>query len=305
MMFDASIIVPTYNREDELKLTLDSFVAQRGKHHFEVIVCDDGSTDGTEELVGSYSSVLNIKYLYQEDKGFRAATARNMGIKAATGELCIFVDSGIMLHPNAVTEYLKIYSREGECTIIGYLYGFDTVKLSEEKILELKEIISQNSFEESIPKLTKKNYFDVREKSYQALGDDLNKWAAPFIVFWSGNVAVPKKVLDKVGMFDEFFNTWGGEDTELGLTLQKANVKYVLSREACGIHYPHEIDKTNLWNENPEEAYLQLVEKQKYMLNKHPINAMKLYTRVYDPILLNQILAAHEKKQLQKKKATV
>ena len=293
----ASIIVPTYNRIDELQLTLDSIANQVCKYSFEVIVADDGSSEDTKSVVNEYIGVLNIKYCFQEDKGFRAAAARNMGIKLAEGELCIFVDSGIILHPKSVEEFVSIYLEENNCAIVGYIYGFETSEMSQKRIEELRYVIETNSFDNAIPMLREKKFLDAREYIFQALGDELHQWPAPFIVFWSGNMAVPRKILLEIGMFDEYFNTWGGEDTELGLSLQKAGAKFILARNACAVHYPHEINKSNLWNTNPEEALNRLIEKQLYMLKKHPITAMKFYMKIYEPITLNKVLMEYENQE--------
>ena len=286
----ASVIVPTYNRRDELRLTLDSVVKQICQYSFEVIVADDGSSEDIESVVNEYADVISIKYCFQEDKGFRAGAARNMGIKLAKGDLCIFVDSGIILHPKSIEEFISIYLKEGNCAIVGYIYGFKTKAMSMKQIEDLKQIIEANSFDDAIPLFKDRDFLDAREYIFQALGDELHQWPAPFIVFWSGNMAVPRKLLLEVGMFDEYFNTWGGEDTELGLSLQKAGAKFILARKACAVHYPHEVNRLNLWLSNPEEALEQLREKQLYMLKKHPITAMKFYMSIYEPVMLNKMI---------------
>ncbi|MBY0445348.1 MAG: glycosyltransferase, partial [Burkholderiales bacterium] len=75
-----SIVIPTYNRADLLRYTLESLVLQTlDKQLFEVIVVDDGGSDNSEEVVRAFAEQLNIKYFWQEDKGFRAGKARNIG----------------------------------------------------------------------------------------------------------------------------------------------------------------------------------------------------------------------------------
>lgn len=84
-----SIIVPTYNRIDVLPRALDSVLAQTNSEAFEIIVIDDGSTDGTAELVErDYAMVRLIK---QANLGVSAA--RNAGIKLAKGEWFALLDS--------------------------------------------------------------------------------------------------------------------------------------------------------------------------------------------------------------------
>ena len=61
-----SVIIPTYNRADRLKTALECLYKQTFVD-FEVIVCDDGSTDNTKEIVDAFRDKLDIKYIRQEN----------------------------------------------------------------------------------------------------------------------------------------------------------------------------------------------------------------------------------------------
>ena len=84
-----SVVIPTYNRAKLLKECLTSLCKQEYKN-FEVIVVDDGSKDQTKEIVDSFKKNLDIKYIFQENKG--PACARNLGIKMASGDIVAFID---------------------------------------------------------------------------------------------------------------------------------------------------------------------------------------------------------------------
>lgn len=86
-----SVIVPTYNREKQLRRCLDSLVAQT-LGEFEVIVCDDGSTDKTSTVVEAYVSALDIVYDYAENFG-GPARPRNRGVRLARAAYVAFLDS--------------------------------------------------------------------------------------------------------------------------------------------------------------------------------------------------------------------
>ncbi len=86
-----SVIVPTYNRAVELQRCLESLVSQT-MQDFEVIVCDDGSTDNTSEVIKDYASVLDITYDYAENFG-GPAQPRNRGIRLARAAYIAFLDS--------------------------------------------------------------------------------------------------------------------------------------------------------------------------------------------------------------------
>ena len=84
-----SVIIPTYQRRDKLKITLDSVLSQTYKN-FEVLIMDDGSTDGTKEMINSYKDP-RIFYNWQENTG-GPAKPRNNGIKISKGSWIAFLD---------------------------------------------------------------------------------------------------------------------------------------------------------------------------------------------------------------------
>ena len=95
-----SIIIPIYNLEKYIKHCLESVVNQTYKE-LEIICIDDGSTDGSAEIIKSMAeSDPRIKYIYQENAGVSAA--RNKGLDTATGEYVMFVDGDDYLHYQTV-----------------------------------------------------------------------------------------------------------------------------------------------------------------------------------------------------------
>lgn len=86
-----SVIIPTYNREEALRRCLESLTKQTFKN-FEVLVCDDGSSDQTSSVVEEYSGQLDIVYDYDSNFG-GPAVPRNRGIKLARSEYLAFLDS--------------------------------------------------------------------------------------------------------------------------------------------------------------------------------------------------------------------
>lgn len=82
-MSHVSIVVPLFNKADYIRRALDS-VAHQTFGDFEVIIVDDGSTDGSEMIAGSYPDA-RFRVMHQENKG--PGAARNAGIAEGTGEL--------------------------------------------------------------------------------------------------------------------------------------------------------------------------------------------------------------------------
>ena len=100
-----SIIIPIYNRPDELDELLQCIVNQNFKQ-FEVIVIEDGSKIRCDKIVEKYQAKIDIKYFYQENTG--QGFARNLGLKKAVGDYFIILDSDALLEPN----YLETVAKE-------------------------------------------------------------------------------------------------------------------------------------------------------------------------------------------------
>ena len=88
-----SIIIPTYNRKDKLKDLLPSLRKQKSSIAFEVIVVDDGSIDGTRELLKSQAKAWNGAFRFIEQNRAGPGAARNLGIVHARGDILVFIDS--------------------------------------------------------------------------------------------------------------------------------------------------------------------------------------------------------------------
>ena len=86
-----SVVIPTFNRARDIPRCLDSLVSQKFQD-FEVLICDDGSTDDTSSVVASYNHLLDITYSYGENSG-GPARPRNRGISLARAPYIAFLDS--------------------------------------------------------------------------------------------------------------------------------------------------------------------------------------------------------------------
>lgn len=89
-----SVIIPVYNRPDEVRELLDSFAGQSFRD-FEIIVVEDGSKVRCKQIVDSFAGRLPVRYLEKENGG--PALARNFGARSATGEYLLFLDSDTVL----------------------------------------------------------------------------------------------------------------------------------------------------------------------------------------------------------------
>lgn len=98
-----SIIIPAYNRESTIKLSVESVLNQTVRD-IEVLVIDDGSTDNTAEVIKEIHD-KRVNYVYQENAG--ACVARNLGIKLSKGDILAFHDSDDQWLPNKLEEEVK------------------------------------------------------------------------------------------------------------------------------------------------------------------------------------------------------
>jgi len=118
MGMDLSVVVCTYNRVCYLKLAIESLLNQSiGKENFEIIVVDNGSTDGTKALIDKYYDRC-IKYLYESKQGL--SFARNTGWKAATGEWVAYIDDDAVASPHWVENIIEfIKMQNNQAAVVG------------------------------------------------------------------------------------------------------------------------------------------------------------------------------------------
>ncbi|MDO4880531.1 MAG: glycosyltransferase [Capnocytophaga sp.] len=90
-----SIIVPVYNRPDEIKELLDTMVEQSFEKEFEVVIIEDGSSISSKEIVEKYKDRIQVKYYYKENSG--PGDSRNYGMRVAEGNYFIILDSDCLL----------------------------------------------------------------------------------------------------------------------------------------------------------------------------------------------------------------
>ena len=230
-----SIIVTTYNRPDALQIILEAFAYQTDKN-FEVIIADDGSRDDTRTMIERLKEKIpySIKHVWQPDNGFQAAQIRNKGIVAAEGDYIIFIDGDCIPRKNFVAQHRKLAER-------GWFVAGNRVLISEAytKIL----------LDEQTATL-KLNHFLMLLKL--SLSKKINRFSSTLILNlgyfrkrypqkWKGvktcNLGVWKKDLLTVNGFDESYQGWGYEDSDLAIRLLHAGIRAKSGRFATTIFH--------------------------------------------------------------------
>lgn len=204
-----SIILPTYNRLSQLKLALLSIFKQ-DLDDYEVIVVDDGSTDGTDLYLNSMATP-QLKLIRQQNKG--PAAARNAGIRLAQGKYIVFTDDDCMVPPNWLSSFKKYF----ESIAVNIIGGAVTNSIKNNIYSEVSQHVT-NFFVE---------YLNRGRKS------------SPFLT--SNNIAYRADVLKKVGGFDERFRKAGGEERALNWKILSVGGKSVYAPEIV-VEHGHVMD---------------------------------------------------------------
>lgn len=138
-----TICIPTYNRENTIRRTLESLKIQTFKD-FEVIVVDDGSKDKTSKIVEDYKNHFSLKYIYKENGGKHSAL--NVGIKESKGIFFIILDSDDWLLEDALENFHhyceKIVDNKSYCGVLAKCMNYKTGEIIGDKVPEGNEDIS-------------------------------------------------------------------------------------------------------------------------------------------------------------------
>ena len=113
-----SIVVPTFNRRSSLKRLLEALAEQTYPHaSFEVVVVDDGSTDGSVELGRSLALPYALRVVEQPHDG--PAAARNLGVEQARGALILFLDDDVVPLPDLITTHVATHQGNPNSVVVG------------------------------------------------------------------------------------------------------------------------------------------------------------------------------------------
>jgi GT2 family glycosyltransferase len=240
----ASVVIPSFNKRETLAEVLGALRQQTvPAESYEVVVVDDGSTDGTRELVQALAG--SAPRVVLEEMGPHTeicpGRVRNRGLARARGEAVIFLDADILVGPDFVRQHLEALQQgpPDGTAVIGYIHAYPL--LERERLPEAIQAPPLAGLRQQLPELLRappKRWKDGREENYR-VWPELRGCPLPWLFFWSGNISLGRRLAQEVGGFDESFKRWGFEDVELGYRLWKRGATFVLARPAWGFHYPH------------------------------------------------------------------
>lgn len=216
-MEDLTVVIPTYNRAGVLKKALEAYRMQSAPQSIrELIVVDDGSTDGTEAMVlqTSRESCFPVRYLRQSNKG--PAAARNAGVRQAISEVILFTDDDVIPERTLVAQHLAWHNTypDRAVALMGNLkWAADVQPTPFMKWYGSESLFSYGSF--------------------------VGRTELEYINFYTCNVSLKTEFLRNNDAFDEDFKVAAWEDIELGFRLKKAGMRLLYNPEAVAYHYQY------------------------------------------------------------------
>ncbi len=230
---ELSIVIPTYNRANKLKQSLE-YLQKQSTRGFEVIIVDDGSTDETKLIIEKIkkSSWLDLKYFYQKNQ--KQGVARNLGISKASGNLILFLGDDILALPHLVENHLAVHRAfpDTNIAVLGHTTWAPFLSINEYmRFLEWAGWQFNYNKIDRLKAFTRfKEYKDFSFKG-KFLPQKIQYW-----FFYTSNLSLKKELLSREN-FDENFKAYGWEDIELGKRLtQKENLHLYYNPQATAYH---------------------------------------------------------------------
>jgi GT2 family glycosyltransferase len=199
-----SVIIPYYQAQDELDQVLAALTRQtHPPDRLELVIADDGSTRAPDlACAGDLSTTL----VRQPDKGFRAGAARNLGARAATGEVLCFLDGDTVPEPDYVRRLCRLPALVPDALVTGRRRHGQLAELSPEQIIEWLTGRRPPPVE-----LTEPEWLRVAQSSSANL---LQIGPSSYQYVISAVIACSAALFAELAGFDDSFTSYGGEDWE-------------------------------------------------------------------------------------------
>jgi glycosyltransferase involved in cell wall biosynthesis len=227
-----SVIVTTYNRPDALRAVLDGLNAQTDPG-FEIVVADDGSRDDTRAAVEAARAGFSVplEHEWQEDRGFRAGAARNRAAERARGQYLVFLDGDCVPRRDFVARHRALAER-------GWMVAGNRVLLSESltrRVLDQRMPLHAWTRAQWKAAHAKGDINRTLPLDYVPLGQLRKLASRRWQRVRTCNLGVWTDDFHRVRGFDETFEGWGFEDSDLAVRLLNAGVQRKEGAFATGV----------------------------------------------------------------------
>ena len=223
-----ALLIPTYNWPEALELVLKSALLQTRLPN-EIIIADDGSNDKTKSLIEQFNqkSKISIHHIWQEDDGFRKSKILNKAIATATADYIIQVDGDCILHKNFIEDHFN----EAQNGV--YLYG-SRVNILPDFAADVifKRKINFNLFSKEIKNRTRSLHISFLSKLYKPHKGISRKFRGCNVSYW-------RKDFMKINGYNEDFEGWGREDSDLAIRLGNNGIKAKRLRYSGIVYHIH------------------------------------------------------------------
>lgn len=231
-----SIVVPTYNRRTSLQRLLRALGEQAvAATRFEVVIVDDGSTDGTIETVRAMALPYDCLVIEQAHQG--PAAARNLGVARAHGRLVLFLDDDVVPHAGLLARHVAAHLAHQHAVVIGPMRPpRDWVRPA---WVRWEEDLLQIQYRELVA----------------------GKYPCTPRQFYTANASLPRDLFLRAGGFDPSFRR--AEDVEFAFRLRDLGARFIFEPQAEVMHYASR--SFAAWSQTPYQygRYDVLMERQK------------------------------------------
>ena len=214
---EISLLVSTFERPAHLQRCLLSIACQKTDSPFEVVVTDDGSADGTRELVAEFARTAKfpVRFTTHTHDGFRLAQCRNEGVQASSSPYILFLDGDCVLPADHIACHLKF--RKPGTAVSG-----DCCRLEEDASATVDEsMIRLGGFQHLAPRHELGRLAKQHRKAWWY--NLINHATKPKLV--GNNIGVWREDYERINGYDERFVGWGCEDDDLGIRLKRNGVR--------------------------------------------------------------------------------
>lgn len=233
-----SLVISTYNWHEALELVLLS-VSQQSILPDQVVIADDGSDSRTAHIINKFQNKINLKHIWQEDKGFQKTLILNKALKACDSDYIIEIDGDIILHRHFIKDHIaaaeKGYFVQGSRAMIGE-------KLSDKAIQE-----KRLSFNCLTPGMTTR--FNAIRFPLLSFLFKTNPYSSHNVK--GCNLAFWRKDYIHINGYFNGFTGWGWEDYEFAERLINSGIKKKrLKWAAVGFHIFHPLSSRKNFKPN-------------------------------------------------------
>ena len=224
----SALLLSTYNWPAAFRLVLSSALEQTVAVD-EILIADDGSGPETHSLIEEFQkkSPIPIRHFWQEDQGFRKSKILNKAVAATAVDYIIQVDGDCIMHPKFVEDHLSA-SQKGV-----YLYGSRANILPDFVDLVLQKQITHFSvFSKEIKNKTRTLHFRFLANLYKPHHGISDKFRGCNVSFWRSDFI-------EVNGYNEDYEGWGREDSDLVIRMGNKGVKAKRLRYAGIVYHIH------------------------------------------------------------------